>query len=317
MLRIGLQSLETLFWISRLGTFTAAAERLNTTQSAISGRIRELETRLGTRLFQKVGRNMVLTARGREIVAECEPLLNALERVLLDASRDAFSGSIRIGSGEIAALTCLPQLLARLTRTMPRVTWEVDIDLTINLRQKLDSSQLDLAFLVGPIDSAFLSSTPIGKVQLLWTGSRKFLKQAGDPAQLFTSPLTPVWTLSRPSYQYQLTVDVVRKFNGNPQAIHSTTNVRNLIDIVLADGGVAMLPACLVSRELRSGKLVALRDQGIRGDSTVEFFAVTRRLQNDSLLHEVYRHALECTISGDVQKPRGKERAPSPPTKSA
>lgn len=317
MLRIGLQSLETLFWISRLGTFTAAAERLNTTQSAISSRIRELEARLGTRLFQKVGRNMALTARGREIVTECEPLLNALEQVLLDASGEAFSGSIRIGSGEIAALVCLPQLLARLTRSMPRVTWDVDIDLTINLRQKLDSNQLDLAFLVGPIDGAFLSSTPIGKVQLLWAGSRDFLKRAGPPMQLFTSPCTPIWTLSRPSYQYQLTVDVVRRFNGNPQAIHSTTNVRNLIDIVLANGGIAMVPACLVTRELQSGRLVALRDEGIHGDSIIEFFAVTRRLQNDSLLHEVYRHASECTIPSDVQKPPGKERVHFPSAKPA
>src|SRR3546814_14165126 len=50
--RIAFYHLETLLWIARLGTFAAAAERLNTTQPAISARVRELENHLGTVLFR-------------------------------------------------------------------------------------------------------------------------------------------------------------------------------------------------------------------------------------------------------------------------
>lgn len=58
MRRLSLYHLETLLWISRLGTFAAAAERLNTTQPAISARVRELESRLGYAIFQRAGRAM-------------------------------------------------------------------------------------------------------------------------------------------------------------------------------------------------------------------------------------------------------------------
>ena len=47
MRRLSLTNLETLCWIARLGTFTAAAERLNTTQPAVSNRVKELEQAIG------------------------------------------------------------------------------------------------------------------------------------------------------------------------------------------------------------------------------------------------------------------------------
>lgn len=114
MKRISLYHLETLLWISRLGTFSAAADRLNTTQPAISARIRELEHQLGFTPFQRAGRNMVLTVRGRQFVKECEPLWTSIEQTMLrSASLDGASGTIRIGTGEIAAATCLPPFFGR------------------------------------------------------------------------------------------------------------------------------------------------------------------------------------------------------------
>src|SRR3546814_8387902 len=77
--RIAFYHLETLLWIARLGTFAAAAERLNTTQPAISARVRELENHLGTVLFRREGRTMTLTPAGRELVRESEPLWRSEE----------------------------------------------------------------------------------------------------------------------------------------------------------------------------------------------------------------------------------------------
>ncbi|MDB5891964.1 MAG: LysR family transcriptional regulator [Polaromonas sp.] len=297
MLRLGIHHLETLFWISRLGTFTAAAERLNTTQSAVSGRIRELESRLNTRLFYREGRRMVLTVHGREIVKGCEPLLNEMERLLLLASGgDAFSGTVRVGSGEAAALLCLPRMLSALTRDMPLVSWDIDVDLTISLRQKLDSGLLDLALLVGPIDGHLLKAHPIGKVGLTWMASRHFLETLDDPTTLFARNAAPIWSLSKPSYQYQLTVDVMRKYGGNPQRINTCRNVRTLIDLVLSGAGAAMVPESLVLKEIESTKLIPLRDIGIGVDEIIEFFVVMRRLEGDPLIKEVFTRASAYTL---------------------
>src|SRR3546814_20785398 len=101
--------LETLLWIARLGTFAAAAERLNTTQPAISARVRELENHLGTVLFRREGRTMTLTPAGRELVRESEPLWARFQGVLMGCSDIAGATDVvRIGEGEIAAARCLP-----------------------------------------------------------------------------------------------------------------------------------------------------------------------------------------------------------------
>ena len=65
MSRPTMSQLETLCWIARLGTFTAAAERVHTTQSAVSARMRELETALGVEVFHHLGRRAELTVGGR------------------------------------------------------------------------------------------------------------------------------------------------------------------------------------------------------------------------------------------------------------
>ena len=60
-----LSQLETFLWIARLGSFHAAAERLGLSQPSISLRIRELERSLGTPLFHRRGRGVVLSGMAR------------------------------------------------------------------------------------------------------------------------------------------------------------------------------------------------------------------------------------------------------------
>ena len=56
MRKLTTTNLELAVWIARLGSFTAAAERMHTTQPAVSARVKELEDTLGHRLFVRQGR---------------------------------------------------------------------------------------------------------------------------------------------------------------------------------------------------------------------------------------------------------------------
>ena len=62
-----MQQLETFFWTVTLGSFSAAAEKLYATQSAVSMRVRELERTLGVELFDRTHRTARLTPKGREL----------------------------------------------------------------------------------------------------------------------------------------------------------------------------------------------------------------------------------------------------------
>ncbi|MFN3469462.1 MAG: LysR family transcriptional regulator [Novosphingobium sp.] len=283
MKRIALYHLETLLWIARLGTFRAAAERLNTTQPAISARVREIEEQLGIAIFRREGRNMVLTARGRRLVQECEPLWAGFEKALLTASGfEGATGVVRIGSGEIAAASCLPGFVHAIERDLPGVTLEVELDLTARMFQHLLAGTIDLAFLAGPVASPGIRTAPIGEVGLVWAASRQTAEAGG-----FATPL-PVWSIPDHSPLHGVTVASLTEHGIAPRSLGTCNNVRTLIDIVSGGGGAAVMPEPMVRGLLASGVLAEVLPRPVR---RLSFEAAIRSTESDPLVLELFRRA--------------------------
>lgn len=283
MKRIALYHLETLLWISRLGTFRAAAERMNTSQPAISARVREIEEQLGIAIFRREGRNMVLTARGRRLVQECEPLWAGFEKVLLTASGfEGASGVVRIGSGEIAAASCLPGFVHAVERDLPGVTLEIELDLTARMFQHLLGGTIDLAFLAGPVASPGLTTARIGAVGLVWVASGETVRAGGFARAL------PVWSIPDHSPLHGVTVGSLAAHGIAPRSLGTCNNVRTLIDIISGGGGAAVLPEPMIRPLLASGELAEVLP---RPDRTIQFEAAIRQTESDPLVLELFRRA--------------------------
>lgn len=283
MKRFAIYHLETLLWIARLGTFQAAAERLNTTQPAISARVREIETQLGTRLFRKEGRRMVLTARGRTLVRDCEPLWAGLETALLQASGFAGAGgTVRIGTGEIAAASCLPAFVQEVERELPGVTLEIELDLTARMLQQLLAGTSDLVFLAGPVASPGIRTASLGSVDLVWTASPDTAECAmrGEPL--------PVWSLPPHSPLHGVVMDSLDDRQLRARSVSTCNNVRTLIEIIRSGEGVAVLPETMVRNELERGELVELRP---RPQRRIRFEAAIRAREQDPVILELFRRA--------------------------
>src|ERR1700760_1944925 len=86
-MNITLKQIEALYWIAQLGTFDRAANRLNTSQSAISKRIGELEAAVGPPLFDRSQRGARLTEQGEHLLALRQDMLRLGGRIL--ALKDA------------------------------------------------------------------------------------------------------------------------------------------------------------------------------------------------------------------------------------
>jgi DNA-binding transcriptional LysR family regulator len=261
MRRISLTNLETLCWIARLGSFTAAAERLNATQPAISGRVRELEESLEVKLFQRRGRRMELTIQGRELVERAQPLIARIEEVITSLDNPgAITGILRIGVGEMVAVAWFGELMAQLHERMPRVTYQIEVDLTINMRQKLELGQLDLAIMAARLNSDRLVSTPLGSLDMLWVTSpavRRAMKRAGRELQEVLSS-HPIWCLARPSHMYPMAVETLKSFGLSQVSINTCNSLQTMVSIVMAGGGISMLPENMVAEALQRRQLVRL-----------------------------------------------------------
>lgn len=295
--RISIYHLETLLWIDRLGTFSAAAERLNTTQPAVSARMRELEQRLGVRLFRRDGRTMSLTPAARKLVRDCDPLLRDMQLALMGSGGFAeASGVVRIGAGEIAAASCLPPFVAALKADMPGVGLEIEIDLTANLIQQLLTGRTDLAFAAGPIAHPALRTSPIGDVALVWLASPRVAADfgpagegAGNDAQV------PVWSLASHSPIHGRMRDAIQASRIAQKSLNLCNNARMMIDIALADGGVGIFPEPMVRGEMARGALVELADMPAL--APVEFHVAIRVADTEPVLLRIFERAARLRLT--------------------
>ncbi|MFE9257263.1 LysR family transcriptional regulator [Streptomyces sp. NPDC006879] len=130
------QELRILVAVAESGGFSAAAERLGLTQSAVSHAVRGSETKIGAVLFDRGRTGARPTVAGERAVAHARRVLRLLE-VLVSEARSAagpkgggegsFEGPLRIAAFRSAALHLLPPVLARLARSHPRIRPELRV----------------------------------------------------------------------------------------------------------------------------------------------------------------------------------------------
>ncbi|MBE7523455.1 MAG: LysR family transcriptional regulator [Burkholderiales bacterium] len=163
------KQLEALHWVCRLGTFGSAATKLNTTESAISKRIAELERFFGVELFDRSRRTARPTAEGRKLLELAADALGARDRLLEQMGREsAVVRRFRIGVTELVALTWLPRLVQTLRTQYPDVLLEPEIDLSTQLCQKLELGQLDLVIVPPVFQRDGSISAPLQEMKLSW-----------------------------------------------------------------------------------------------------------------------------------------------------
>jgi DNA-binding transcriptional LysR family regulator len=158
LLNISLQQLAYLRELNRTTTVTAAANNLGVSQPALSQALAGIERRLDVSLFERRSRRLEFTEAGRRTAAFAEEVLGhaeSLERWIA-AYRDGRSGSLRVGMIDAASLYVLPTAVRQFRDQHPDVELQLTVDHTAILLDQLRRSDLDLAFVVGPIAEAFL-----------------------------------------------------------------------------------------------------------------------------------------------------------------
>ncbi|MBP2306840.1 LysR family transcriptional regulator [Azospirillum melinis] len=257
---LDLKSLETFIWTMRLGGFRRAAERLNTTQPAISARIAQLQDELGVVLFERVGRRVAPTPQAMVLLTYAEKMM-ALRSELLTAvaDRSAIRGVIRLGVAETVVHTWLSQLIERLNALYPAVSLEIEVETSPSMRDALARHELDVAVMLASYTDVRFRAVPVGSYPLGWVVSPS-LPLPEEPVSLRDLAAWPIITFSRTTQPYGVIREMfssvglqVRMFGNSSLA----SVVRMAVDAV----GVSVIPTVIVQRELAEGRLRLIRSQ--------------------------------------------------------
>ena len=157
-----LQQLAYVRELERADTVTAAAQRLEVSQPALSQALAELERRLEVDLFDRRGRRLRLTEAGERVARFAEEVLgqaDALDR-WLNSYRLGRSGTLRVGMIDAASLYVLPAAVRGFRAAHPDVELELTVERSGVVLDQLRRYELDLAFVVAPVPED-LEATPL------------------------------------------------------------------------------------------------------------------------------------------------------------
>ncbi|WP_375394646.1 LysR family transcriptional regulator [uncultured Sphingomonas sp.] len=169
---MNIRFLETLVWLTRLRSFSRTAEKLNTTQPAVSSRINKLEELLGVQLYDRGERRFELTQAGRRILRHAEEIVT-LSAELSDLARteNVFDTPVSIGVIEMVTMSWLPLFIGEVTAAMPTATLYFGTGTSRQLIQELRDDRMDLIFVVGPLDEPHVATRPVCILGQDWTAN--------------------------------------------------------------------------------------------------------------------------------------------------
>jgi DNA-binding transcriptional LysR family regulator len=158
MRTLDLEALHIFRTVAEQGGITRAALKLNRVPSNVTTRVKQLEERLGTPLFVRNGRALVLSAEGQLLLAYAEQLLRLSSEAQATVRSGKPRGTLRIGTLESTAAARLPAILARYHRDYPQVQIELSTGTSGALVSRVHAFEIEAAFVAEPFTAAGLES---------------------------------------------------------------------------------------------------------------------------------------------------------------
>ncbi len=144
-----IRNLYTFLQVASMQNFTQASRILGYSQSNVSMQIQQLEQEVGVPLFDRIGRGVVLTQYGQELIPYAQRIVStAIQMESLLRSGNAMGGTIRVGFVESLFEMFFEATILRYRQRFPQVKIELTVDATRTLQELLRKNQLDLACLI-------------------------------------------------------------------------------------------------------------------------------------------------------------------------
>ncbi|GAB6097774.1 hypothetical protein JCM14469_40280 [Desulfatiferula olefinivorans] len=143
------RNLRTFRAVAETLNFTKTASRLFMAQSSVSAQIQSLEDELGVKLFDRIGRRVLLTDAGRKLLDYARRIEGMTEEIVSEISADKnLKGSLTIRIPETVAKFYMPDIVSGFNEKHPAVSLSLINCSDSRLREELNSGRIDLAFLI-------------------------------------------------------------------------------------------------------------------------------------------------------------------------
>ncbi len=253
-------TLQAFLAVAETGSFSLAAERLFLTQPAVSKRIAALEEDLAVRLFERLGRRVLLTEAGNTLLPRARSIVRQMEesrRLIADLAAEV-SGVLQVATSHHVGLHRLPGILREYSLNYPRV----DLDLHF-----MDSEQGCAAVASGNLELAVvtLPQAPIPRLglQAVWEDPLMIMVSRSHPLAAMREVLPslldfPAIVPERATETRRLIEQPFQRMGLNLRIGIETNYLETIRMLVTVGLGWSVLPLSMLSPELVSVELPQL-----------------------------------------------------------
>ncbi len=297
---IDLDRLRVFQAVAQAGSFTRAAEVVHLTQPGVSKHIKYMEEYFGVPLFDRLGRQVVLTQPGEilfEATQEVMALVEAAEQRIYDLT-GLRAGRLRLGANFPIGLYILPRILAAYRKNYPAVEVTLAISTSANIEAKVLANKLDVG----------LITREVRHPKLL---ARRFMT---DDLVVIV-PADHKWSGQRRVRAQDLlgeTVILAARGAGARTVVEGRLRAKgivleNVLDFVNAEGvkhaveaglGISVQPRIIVQREISDGSLKALRLADL--DARIGYCYICRKNRHVSQAQKAFLALLPTTTVASI-----------------
>jgi DNA-binding transcriptional LysR family regulator len=256
------EDLQAFVAVVEAGTFTAAAERLNSAKSAVSRRVSALEERLGVQLLRRTTRTLNLTETGQSFYEHSARILADLEEAesAVQQEHSELRGSLRVALPMSFGVRHMCKPIAAFSKIHPRIRFDLDLN---DRRVDLLEEGVDVPIRIGHLQDSSLIARKLFDVNAVICASPHYLKTHGEPQ-------TPYELREHDCLVYSNLVDPCqwewRDESGNRHSVEVNEVMRassgDFLTNAAAHGlGIVMQPTFIASEAIRRGNLVPILDE--------------------------------------------------------
>ncbi len=263
------------------GSITKAISRLHLTQSALSYQLKEVEIQIGTKVFLRVNKKLILTKAGEEIYTLAKEILGKLHLLEEKIKHLVFgeTGEIRISTECYTSYHWLPSIMKQFQELYPNIDLKIVMEATHYPLQKLLTGELDIAITSDPIKDQNIIYYELFQDEMIalipenhpWV-NKKFVKASDFADQNLIIHSLPLETVS--IHQFVLAPAKVV-----PQKIIVLPLTEASIEMVKAGMGIMVIAKWAVKQYLQNSTLSTIQI-GKNGFKRKQFIAILRERAN-------------------------------------
>ena len=262
-----LRQLQTFVQAAQQQSFSKAAIQLGYSQSAVTVQIRLLEKELGTRLFDRMGKQVVLTAQGRKFLEHANRVLYEVDRTRLSMHEDEeLKNPLHIGTIESLCTSKFPVIVSRFRDRHPQVKFQITVGTPEELIRMMEQDLLDMIYI---LDAPRWNENWVKAMEvaepIVFVSSPAFVEEKGfgDGAALDEILREPFFLTEKHANYRQALDQHLAACHRALTPVLEISDTAFIIQMLEQSRGLSFLPLFAVQKQIREGKLVAIEVEHI------------------------------------------------------